>query len=65
MYYLTTYFNVSDIVSKINNCKIWLAHYTENDKLSNYSGHYDIWQYTDKGQLNGIDGNVDMDIIYF
>lgn len=40
---------------------IWLAHWTEQ---TNYSGAYGIWQYSSEGKVNGISGNVDMDICY-
>jgi lysozyme len=29
-----------------------------------YSGAYGIWQYSSSGRVNGINGNVDMDISY-
>lgn len=35
----------------------WIAQYT--DKCT-YTGDYAIWQYTSKGKVNGISGNVDM-----
>ena len=38
---------------------IWMAHWAEQ---TNYSGAYSIWQYSDKGKVNGISGNVDLDI---
>jgi GH25 family lysozyme M1 (1,4-beta-N-acetylmuramidase) len=40
---------------------IWLAHWAEQ---TNYSGAYGIWQYSDKGKVNGISGNVDLDTCY-
>lgn len=40
---------------------IWLAEYRE---VPTYEGYYDMWQYTSRGQLSGIDGNVDMNISY-
>jgi len=40
---------------------IWLAHYTTQ---SDYEGEYSYWQYTDKGTVNGISGNVDMNYRY-
>lgn len=40
---------------------IWLAHWTDQ---TNYSGAYGIWQYSSEGKVNGISGNVDMDICY-
>lgn len=38
---------------------VWLAHWTEQ---TNYSGDYGIWQYSSEGKVNGINGNVDLDI---
>lgn len=43
------------------NYKIWLAHYTNK---TNYSNKYDMWQLTSSGVVNGIDGNVDINILY-
>ena len=43
-------------------CKIWLAQY--NASGPTYSGHYDLWQYTSKGHVDGISGNVDMNQSY-
>lgn len=40
---------------------IWLAHWTNQ---TNYSGDYGIWQYSSEGKVNGISGNLDMDICY-
>ena len=39
----------------------WLAHYTNK---TNYDGDYSIWQMCDTGKVNGIKGNVDIDIMY-
>ena len=39
----------------------WLAHYTDN---TNYKGNYIMWQMTNIGVINGINGNVDIDIYY-
>jgi len=42
--------------------KIWLAHYTAQ---TNYNfTRYDLWQYTDRGRVNGISGNVDLNLSY-
>lgn len=35
----------------------WIAQYTDE---CTYTGDYAIWQYTSKGKVNGISGNVDM-----
>lgn len=40
---------------------IWLAHYTDK---TNYQGSYKIWQMCDNGLIDGINGNVDIDIMY-
>ena len=40
---------------------IWLAQY--NNKAT-YEGKYSIWQMSSSGRVNGINGNVDIDIMY-
>lgn len=40
---------------------IWLAEYRS---APIYQGYYQMWQYTSKGSVNGISGNVDMNISY-
>ncbi len=56
------YANKTWLSEKINtgslSCKIWLAQYRSEGPT--YSGRYDIWQYTSKGHVDGISGNVDM-----
>lgn len=58
-----------DIDSIQKKYKIWFAHYpavTYPDiKNPNYNGRYDMWQYTNKGDVAGIDGNTDMVLSYF
>ena len=55
-------------VSQLTDYAIWLAHYTgasQDDpfaKPSNYGGEYVMWQYTDEGTVNGVLGNVDMNV---
>lgn len=39
----------------------WLAHYTTK---TNYAGKYKFWQMCDDGKIDGIDGYVDIDIMY-
>lgn len=55
--WLTSYIDAGSL-----NCKIWLAQY--NASGPTYQGHYDLWQFTSKGRVDGIDGNVDMDQSY-
>ena len=40
---------------------IWLAHYTPK---TNYEGRYNMWQMCENGKIDGITGNVDIDILY-
>ncbi len=43
------------------NYKIWLAQYVD---IPSYTAtRYDIWQYTSKGSIPGIAGNVDMNVL--
>ena len=41
---------------------IWCAKYSENKP--NIAAKYDIWQYSSKGKVAGIGGNVDMNYMY-
>lgn len=56
--WLTSYMNASEL----SGYKIWLAQYNAGGPT--YSGRYDLWQYTSKGSVNGISGNVDMNQSY-
>lgn len=41
---------------------VWVAHYGVGK--TTYTGRYGMWQYTDKGKVDGISGAVDLDIAY-
>ena len=41
----------------------WVAKYS-TEKPTGISGTYDMWQYTSKGSIPGINGNVDINICY-
>lgn len=45
----------------LENYCIWLAEYRS---VPIYQGYYQMWQYTSKGSVDGIEGNVDLDISY-
>ncbi len=46
-------------VTRLGGYKIWYAHYTNQPDLPyEYIG----WQYTDSGTLNGVSGNVDLNV---
>lgn len=48
-------------VSQLSTYNIWVAQY---NTVCNYNGRYDMWQYSSKGSVPGINGNVDMNICY-
>lgn len=55
----------ANYLNKVWNTKnkdIWLAHYT---KKTDYNGDYSMWQIANNGKINGINGNVDLDILYY
>ncbi|MFR4589412.1 MAG: GH25 family lysozyme [Eisenbergiella sp.] len=43
------------------NYRIWLAQYTES---LTYTGRYEMWQYSSRGTIPGIKGDVDLNICY-
>lgn len=49
--------------------KIWVAHYSEitypTKENPDYTGKYDMWQYTNMGKVSGISSNTDMIVSYF
>lgn len=40
----------------------WLAHYTRDTAPTSFRYRYDIWQYSSSGRVDGIEGNVDLNI---
>lgn len=55
--WLESYINAGELSSY----KIWLAQY---NTAPTYSGKVDMWQYSSKGTIGGISGNVDMNLSY-
>jgi GH25 family lysozyme M1 (1,4-beta-N-acetylmuramidase) len=47
--------------SELDGYNIWLAEYRQSPE---YTGKYDMWQYTSSGTVSGIEGRVDLDISY-
>lgn len=65
-YYVGIYANKNWLENRIDNSlkeryAIWIAQY--NSKCT-YSGKYYMWQYTSDGNVNGINGRVDMNECY-
>ena len=49
-------------VRELTQYKIWLAHYTAQTDYN--ITRYDMWQYSHRGSVPGISGNVDLNISY-
>ncbi|MCH5255743.1 MAG: Ig-like domain-containing protein [Lachnospiraceae bacterium] len=58
-----TWFNEMINTASLTNYKIWLAQYASAPTYT--KTRYDIWQYSSKGRINGIKGDVDLDIRYY
>ena len=59
-YWLMNKIDVNNLLANVD-VTIWLA---EWNKEATYPGIYTIWQYTSKGKVNGINGNVDLNYLY-
>ncbi len=53
--------NYLNAIWKYNKNKVWLAHYTDE---TDYSKDYMMWQLCQDGIIDGINGFVDIDILY-
>ena len=73
VYTYESFFNNSMSISALpGDYSLWVANFNfssngqfpaETD-IYRFSNQYDMWQYTDKGSIEGINGAVDMDICY-
>lgn len=61
VYASRNWYNHNLHTDKLENYYIWLAEYRS---VPLYQGYYRMWQYSSKGKIDGIDGNVDMNIMY-
>ncbi len=61
IYASKSWFETKLNMGAIGNYKIWLAQYSA---APTYKGRYDMWQYTSKGKISGIKGNVDLNYSY-
>ncbi|MBR1862376.1 MAG: glycoside hydrolase family 25 protein [Lachnospiraceae bacterium] len=48
--------------SRLEQFEIWDAEYVS---VPQYKGYYTMWQHSSKGKVDGIEGNVDLDIYYY
>lgn len=53
-YYLNTIWNISEYPT-------WLAHYVSK---TNYDKDFKVWQFSNTGEVPGINGFVDLDVLY-
>lgn len=65
-YYVCIYANLSYLNGKLNSDKLndydkWLAQWSS---APTYKKPFGMWQYSSKGSIKGINGNVDLDIAY-
>ena len=49
-------------LSQLLDYPFWLAHYTTNCAPTSFAYYYDMWQYSSTGRVDGIEGNVDLNI---
>ena len=54
-------FYLENVWDNYDNATVWLAHYTDE---TSYKGDYYIWQMGNTGVVPGINGDVDIDILY-
>ncbi len=61
IYGARNWFGNNLLMDQLGDYIIWLAEYRE---VPIYQGYYHMWQYSSKGSIDGIDGNVDLNISY-
>lgn len=57
VYASTSWLNNQLIMSKLSGYKVWVAQYSAT---CTYGGNYNMWQYSSKAQIDGVDGNCDV-----
>ncbi|MCR4584243.1 MAG: hypothetical protein K5686_00830 [Lachnospiraceae bacterium] len=61
VYSSKTWFDDKLDYGALSGYKIWVAHYTSK---TDFAKRYDLWQYSSKGGVSGIEGKVDMNYSY-
>lgn len=49
-------------LSQLSDYPFWLAHYTIDWRPTSFQYHYDMWQYSSSGSVDGIEGRVDLNL---
>ncbi len=61
--YCSKYFALDELYAdQLGDIPFWIAQYAS---YCDYSGPYGMWQYSEKGSVPGISGNVDLDFCYY
>jgi len=61
IYGSTNWLNAKVDMNQLSGYHTWLAEYAE---IPSYEGYYHMWQYTSKGEIDGISTNVDLNLCY-
>ena len=61
IYASKTWFEDKLNMGGVTSCRIWLAQYSAEPT---YKGKYDLWQYSSKGKISGINTDVDLNYSY-
>lgn len=61
VYASRNWYNNNLHAEKLEDYYIWLAEYRS---VPLYQGYYRMWQYSSKGRIDGVEGNVDMNVMY-
>ena len=69
MVYASKYFLYDNVdMNVLSEYDVWVAHYNGTPDPAkvgtDYTGAYHMWQYTSTGHVNGVNGNVDLNISY-
>lgn len=62
--YMRNYFDLDEIAAEVGDFYIWYARYNLQELPAEEVDIPDLWQYTSKGKLDGVSGNVDMNRFY-
>lgn len=61
VYASKNWYNNHLLAEELEDYAIWMAEYRS---VPTYEGYYNMWQYTSKGTVDGIEGNVDLNVSY-
>ena len=50
------------LLEHLQDYPFWLANYTKNTEPTTFRYHYNMWQYSSSGSVDGIEGRVDLNI---